>query len=131
MMVGHGFATGQSLRCLAQTRHPGQLQHCTVELELTCPQQHQEAAAGGNEGGRMGGDASGGVSGVEGAPVLLVHFDTPVRDVAEGQAVAFYEGDVCLGGAVIRERAPTLWEEMLGIHRVGFSGTSRGVFISG
>lgn len=33
---------------------------------------------------------------------LRVHFDEPVRAATPGQSLVLYEGDVCLGGAVIR-----------------------------
>lgn len=34
---------------------------------------------------------------------LLVSFKEPQRAIAPGQSIAFYKGDVCLGGAVIQE----------------------------
>lgn len=33
--------------------------------------------------------------------VLEVHFDEPLRAVTPGQSIVFYQGEVCLGGAVI------------------------------
>ncbi len=37
---------------------------------------------------------------------LFVRFDQPQRAVAPGQFVVFYDGDRCLGGAVIQKSAP-------------------------
>ena len=33
----------------------------------------------------------------------LVHFDDPQRAIAPRQSIVFYDGDVCLGGAIIDE----------------------------
>lgn len=40
-----------------------------------------------------------------------VRFDRPQRAVAPGQSVVLYDGDVCLGGAVIESTGPTLLEQ--------------------
>lgn len=41
---------------------------------------------------------------------LRVVFDVPQRSVAPGQSVVFYDGDVCLGGAVIIEPSPSYYD---------------------
>jgi len=33
---------------------------------------------------------------------LVVTFDVPCKAVTPGQSVVFYDGDLCLGGAIIR-----------------------------
>ena len=37
---------------------------------------------------------------------LRVTFDRPVRAITPGQSVVFYDGDHCLGGAIIRRALP-------------------------
>ena len=41
---------------------------------------------------------------------LHVRFSDEQRSVTPGQFIVFYEGDVCLGGAVMKRTGPTLWE---------------------
>ena len=62
-----------TFRCTAKTRYRQADQACTVEVRSDAPQ----------------GDT------------LHVIFDDPQRAVTPGQSVVLYDGDVCLGGAVI------------------------------
>jgi tRNA (5-methylaminomethyl-2-thiouridylate)-methyltransferase len=88
---------GCPLRCSVRVRHPGAIFGCTVELQRP------------NGGG---------------APsTLRVWLDEPVSGVAELQSIALYDGDICLGGATILERGPTLWEEARGLRRVGWGSS--------
>lgn len=38
----------------------------------------------------------------QGRASVRVEFDEPLRDITPGQAVVFYDGDVCLGGGIIQ-----------------------------
>jgi tRNA-specific 2-thiouridylase len=42
----------------------------------------------------------------EGERVRVI-FDQPLRDIAPGQAVVFYDGEVCLGGGLIQASSPS------------------------
>ena len=50
---------------------------------------------------------------------LRVSFDVPQRAVTAGQSVVFYDGDVCLGGAVITEPGPSHQELGLAVAGIG------------
>jgi tRNA-specific 2-thiouridylase len=41
---------------------------------------------------------------------LRVELAAPASEVALGQTIAFYDGEVCLGGAQVRARGPSLYE---------------------
>jgi tRNA-specific 2-thiouridylase len=43
--------------------------------------------------------------------VLRVVFDSPQRAVTPRQSVVFYDGDICLGGAMIMHSGPTYYEQ--------------------
>ena len=101
------LAPGRPFRCHARVRHTGELHPCTVEIETSPPLR---------------------------AGAMRLSFDEPVRGLAEMQAIALYDGDICLGGATIWERGPTLWDEARALHRVGYSGGSEHgamAFVSG
>jgi len=69
------------LQCKARVRYRQPLQECEVK---------------GLPAGQAGARSEGGKED------LLVTFDRPQRAVAPGQFVVFYDGEVCLGGGVIR-----------------------------
>jgi len=50
-----------------------------------------------------------------------VRFEEPLRGVAPQQAIALYRDDECLGGAAIRARGRTLWEEARGLEQQHWS----------
>ena len=73
------------MRCSARIRHPGVIwDGITLEAVDT-------------------GDANG--------ALIRAYFEHPIKHVAPLQSVAFYDGEVCLGGAQIIERGPTLLQE--------------------
>ena len=66
---------------------------------------------------------------VDAAGTLRVSFDRPIQDVAPLQAMALYDGEVCLGGAIIKARGPTLYEEQNG-HQRRVSFADRGQLLT-
>ncbi len=42
---------------------------------------------------------------------LFVEFDTPQRSVTPRQSIVFYDGDICLGGAMIETPGPSYYEQ--------------------
>ena len=97
------LAAGRPMRCAARVRHPGELHPCVVELERPA--------------GLTGEDQSDGCARPPMRPptglMMRMYFEEPIRGVAPMQAVALYDGEVCLGGATIHERGRTLWEEQM------------------
>lgn len=59
-------------------------------------------------------------------PLLRVHLDEPMANVAELQQVAFYDDaerpTICFGGAVVRQRGQSIWEERRALKHIGWSG---------
>jgi tRNA-specific 2-thiouridylase len=51
------------------------------------------------------------VEGGDAAAELRLRFAAPARAVTPGQAVVLYDGDVCLGGGMLRHPGPSLFEE--------------------
>ncbi|HAB98676.1 MAG TPA: tRNA 2-thiouridine(34) synthase MnmA, partial [Parachlamydiales bacterium] len=49
--------------------------------------------------------------------LLQVRFDQPQRAAAPGQSIVFYEGDECLGGAVIQSVGPSYFEQKKELRR--------------
>ena len=41
---------------------------------------------------------------------IYVHFDSPQRAITPRQSIVFYDGEVCLGGAMIEKSGPTYFE---------------------
>ena len=100
-------AYGGRLSCSMRIRHPGVIWDGVRVEWISCA----DHAAG---------QAS------SGAGRLQASFEQAVHDVAELQAVAFYDGDVCLGGAQIHTRGPSLLDEVKGLERVGWNGGQGG-----
>lgn len=78
---------GHPLRCTVRLRHPGDLHECMLDVDIS--------------------EASGSL----GLGALRASFGHDVHDVAPQQAIAFYDGDVCLGGAHVHRRGPSLLEQ--------------------
>ena len=105
---------GEASRHHARVRHPGELLPCSARLVNL-----EDSSAAGHAAGAHS-NACADALGPHSA--LHLTFDHPIRYPAEMQAVALYDGDECLGGAIVQERGQTLWEELCGLHR-GFSGS--------
>ncbi|MFA6238587.1 MAG: tRNA 2-thiouridine(34) synthase MnmA [Bacteriovorax sp.] len=43
--------------------------------------------------------------------IISVEFDVPQRAITPRQSIVFYDGDVCLGGAMIEKSGPTYYEQ--------------------
>ena len=43
--------------------------------------------------------------------VMHVRFDLPQRAITERQSIVFYDGDVCIGGAMIQKSGPNYYEQ--------------------
>jgi tRNA (5-methylaminomethyl-2-thiouridylate)-methyltransferase len=54
--------------------------------------------------------AEAGLPGRDAAATMRVRFAAPARALTPGQAMVLYDGEVCLGGGVIRHPGPTLHE---------------------
>lgn len=84
------LASGERMRCAARHRYPSDAAGFDCTVEMA--------------------DAT----------TLRVWFDQPVSQVAALQIVAFYDGEVCLGGAVIQSREQSHWDEAAGLQHAGW-----------
>jgi hypothetical protein len=125
---------GGAVRLQYKARYGQTPQPCEVQLmRVTCPSQLARCGAdAGGEGGGESADADAddadafaacgfwrlGEAAVERAPreeqqesyVLRVRFHQPARAVTPKQALVLYDGDVCLGGGLIRYPARSHFE---------------------
>ena len=104
---------GRPLACTARIRHPGILSHVIIDAEYppaeyppatapaaappaACMPAAEHAGRPRTHEGFVEGRLEGPVEGREHSGLLHVHFDAPMRDVAEMQSIAIYEGEVCV-----------------------------------
>lgn len=80
---------------------------CSVD----CRERGLAAGTSAATGAAAGRGSSDGVHTLAGGALLVAELHKPLRGVAPGQMFVMYDGDVCLGSAVILGHGPTLFEQ--------------------